>query len=293
MKTLSFKSENLAVDWIGFNIQGLVDREQVEIIAEYLFHNFGFNSTFAKRIDGKWKTKSLLHTSQNQFQVSFRQYQYDPQIKSFWAGTKINFSGENAEQFYKIVQQHKFNWNIFDLDVTTIVRLDICYFRENQSQNTDPNDQKLKRFMEKSCQKVRAKSKRRHASWHRNFKGLILKIGSRTSSNYYRMYKRKGQSGLKFELEIKHKPVQSFQKLFFDNRIKEFEHSLSKHFYKQSFESLNINSYCMDWLLHCYRTNSNKPQTSSLTTTYFTSNDNHRQEYYQFETFHFLKCVLL
>lgn len=72
------------------------------------------------------------------------------------------------------------NWNIFDLDVTTLVRLDICYFRENQSQNTDPNDQKLERFMEKSCQKVRAKSKRRHASWHRNSKGLILKLVRRS-----------------------------------------------------------------------------------------------------------------
>ena len=34
---LSFESENLVVDWIGFNIQGLVDRNQVEQIAKYLF----------------------------------------------------------------------------------------------------------------------------------------------------------------------------------------------------------------------------------------------------------------
>ena len=38
---LSFESENLVVDWIGFNIQGLIDPKP---IANYLFH-FGFNST--------------------------------------------------------------------------------------------------------------------------------------------------------------------------------------------------------------------------------------------------------
>ena len=42
---LSFESENLLVDWIGFNIQGLIDRKQVKQIANYLFRTFGFNST--------------------------------------------------------------------------------------------------------------------------------------------------------------------------------------------------------------------------------------------------------
>lgn len=49
----SFKSENLIVDWIGFNIQGLRDRKQVKQIAKYLFRNFGFNSTFDVGLDGK------------------------------------------------------------------------------------------------------------------------------------------------------------------------------------------------------------------------------------------------
>ena len=34
---LTFESENLVVDWIGFNIQGFVDRKQVERISKYLF----------------------------------------------------------------------------------------------------------------------------------------------------------------------------------------------------------------------------------------------------------------
>ena len=52
---LSFESENLVVDWIGFNIQGLLNPKEVEIIANYLFRNFGFNCTFAIGSDGKEK----------------------------------------------------------------------------------------------------------------------------------------------------------------------------------------------------------------------------------------------
>ena len=40
LNKLTFKDENLVVDWIGFNIQGLLNRKQVEIIAKYLFENF-------------------------------------------------------------------------------------------------------------------------------------------------------------------------------------------------------------------------------------------------------------
>ena len=71
---LTFKDENLTVDWIGFNIQELVDRKQVERIAKFLFQNSGFNSTIVKIINGKWKSESLNYASQNQFQVSFQQH---------------------------------------------------------------------------------------------------------------------------------------------------------------------------------------------------------------------------
>ena len=49
---LTFESENLVVDYISFNIQGLVGRKQVEIIAKYFFQILGFNSTFAKGSTG-------------------------------------------------------------------------------------------------------------------------------------------------------------------------------------------------------------------------------------------------
>lgn len=78
--------------------------------------------------------------------------------------------------------------------------------------------------------------------------GLVLRIGSKTSYNYYRVYKK--QNGLQFELELKKQLFKSLQKLLVDKRIKEFEHNLSKHFYSQSLWSLNLNSYSMNWLLN-------------------------------------------
>ena len=59
--------------------------------------------------------------------------------------------------------------------------------------------------MTKSCQKTYAKSKRRKAEWNINRKGLLLTIGSRSNSNYYRVYQN--NNGLKFELEIKNKGI--------------------------------------------------------------------------------------
>lgn len=69
--------------------------------------------------------------------------------------------------------------------------------------------------MEQSYQKILAKSKRRKAKGGRESKGFILRIGERTSSNYYCVYETNQR--LKFELELKNQLVKSFQKFLFDN----------------------------------------------------------------------------
>lgn len=75
----------------------------------YLFQNFGFNYTIEKMINGKWKSESSNYAKQNQFKVSFRQHEYNPEAKSFWVGTKIDFSGKNATQIYKAMRAQKFD----------------------------------------------------------------------------------------------------------------------------------------------------------------------------------------
>ena len=230
---LSFESENLVVAYISFNIPGSDNKES---IAKYLFEKFNFNSTFAK---GQNETsKDWFYLTRNQHQVSFRQLKYDPSYKSFWEGTIIHFSGPNATQFYKIIQAQKFDWNILKLKNASLGRIDLHYFRK--SKITDQSDQ-LENFMEKCCQRIRLKSKRRKAKWELESNGLVLRIGNRSSSNYYRVYQK--QNGLQFELELKNQVVKSFQKVLMDNSLQEFEDNLSKHFYRQSFESLNLNSY--------------------------------------------------
>ena len=274
---LSFESEKLVVDYISFNIQGLIDRKQVKRIAKYLFQIFGFNSTFAKGSTGK--EEDLFFDFRNQYQVSFRQLEYDPLSKSFWEGTTIHFSGINAAQFYKIIQAQKFDWNILKSKNASLGRIDLHYFRK--SKITDQSDQ-LELFMEKCSQRIRDKSKRRKVKWGLESYGLVLRIGNRSSSNYYRVYQK--QNGLQFELELKNQLVKSFQKLLMDNSIEEFEHKLSKHFYRQSFESLNLNSYYMDWLLHWYRQSSPKQNSIGLLTTYLKS-------YNKELTFNFLRFL--
>jgi len=165
---------------------------------------------------------------------------YDPSFKSFWEGTTIHFAGTNAAQFYKIIQAQKFDWNILKWKNASLGRIDLHYFRKSKITDQSDRDQ-LEHFMEKCCQRIRAKSKRRKAKWGLESNGLVLRIGNRSSSNYYRVYQK--QNGLQFELELKKLLVKSFQKLLMDNDIQEFEHNLSKHFYRQSFESLNLNSY--------------------------------------------------
>jgi hypothetical protein len=136
--------------------------------------------------------------------------------------------------------------------------------------------------MEKSCQRIRDKSKRRRAHWSRESNALVLRIGNRSSSNYYRVYQK--HNGLQFELELKNQLVKSFKKLLFDNSIQEFEDKLSKQFYWQSFESLNLNSSYMDWLLDWYRKSAHNQNTISLLTIYL-KNDNKEL------TFNFLRFL--
>jgi hypothetical protein len=120
--------------------------------------------------------------------------------------------------------------------------------------------------MKKCCQKTYAKSKRRKAESNINRKGLLLTIGSRSSSNYYRVYQK--NNGLEFELEIKNKVIKSFQDLLFSDQIQEFEDRLAKHFYYQSFELLNLDTKYTNWLIHRFRILYPNQSHSSLMTSY-------------------------
>lgn len=65
---LSFESENLSIHYICFNIKGFIELEDLK-------------------------------------KTAFHQFDYNPQIKSFWIGTKIHFSGDNENQVYNQVKK--------------------------------------------------------------------------------------------------------------------------------------------------------------------------------------------
>ena len=185
----SFKSENLVVDWIGFNIQGLVDIKQVKQIAKYLFQNFGFNSTFAVGLDGN--EESLFNDPKNKYQVSFRVYKY---FDIYWDGTKIDFSGSNGHQFYKFIVANEVNWKMFnhkkDLEIS---RLDLCYSRKKINDKTN-----LESVLKQCHEKVAKNKAIKYFSLQKNSRSSIFKTGKRGSPNHYRVYEN--HTEVRFEL---------------------------------------------------------------------------------------------
>lgn len=236
---LAFESENLVVDYISFNIMGSAN---TELIAKYLFEQLHFNSTFAKGHNGT--ARSWFYLPKNQHQVSFRQLEHDPASKSFWEGTIMHFSGNNAAQFYKIIQAQKFDWNILKSKYFSLGRIDLYYLRE--SQLTD-QESPLERFFSNTISKPVNQHKKTSLNYDPAIKGYILRIGNRKSSNFYRIYQTK--NGLKFELEVKKKSVKQFENLLLSYKIQRFEEIFTEYFYKYSKKVLALNDCYTDWLI--------------------------------------------
>ena len=247
---LNFETEKLVVDYISFNITGCTDPEP---IANYLSNSFGFNSVLKETFKGK--SEDLIFEIRNRYKVSFIKSTYNPESNSYWTGMTVKFSGENGEYFYSLVRKKLIDWCIFDLSCTNLGRFDLYYFRKS---NPIDQDDLPESFMENSCEKVNSKSKREKAFWNLTPRGLIMRIGNRSNSNYYRVYQKTKKinhavydemnCGLKFELELKNQLVKSFQKFLFNNYLEEFEDKLVEHFYKHSKKCFILDTCYTDWL---------------------------------------------
>ena len=245
MKTLSFKSENLVVDYLTFNIQGIPEFDLVNRIAEYLFQHFDFNSIIPNK-------KHAFFSDTNKHQVEFAFYQRAPELNSFWDGTQIRFSGKNAARFYQLIQQQKINWHLFKTQNSkkklTLNRVDLCYSKTKKDIETN---QSFESFLKSCHEKILQNSRTKHIQYNRNEKGFILKIGSRKSPNYYRVYENNQE--IRFELEMKSYIVQSVQDFLFNDQIQEFEQILTKHFYNHSKKILVLHQVYTDWIINYFR----------------------------------------
>lgn len=235
---LKFNNEGLVVDWIALNIQDLIDPEPIGI---YLSESLGFNS-FVKESHTE-KRKSLIFRVANQHKAIIVKSSYSPSINTYWTGLTVRFSGEDAAHFYSLMKNKQVDWGIFDLTKTSLGRFDLHYFRESKITDLDSLDLFLKASREMN--------KQRAAYVDENSKGRILKVGSRDSANYYRVYEKK--NGLEFELEMKKTLVKSFEKLFFLEDLSEFEMRVTQEFYKQSRKVAVLSTCYTDWLLVALR----------------------------------------
>lgn len=134
---------------------------------------------------------------------------------------------------------------------------------DNPKLETRYSNQEVENFMEKPCQMIWSKSKRIQASWTRTKKGCLMRIGNRSSSNFYRVYQKDKEinysvyseimNGLQFELELKKERIKSFQEFLFANQIEEFEERLTQHFFNQSDKYFVLNFCYTDWLAKTLR----------------------------------------
>ncbi len=87
------------------------------------------------------------------------------------------------------------------------------------------------------CQKQLQQSNK-NVQLEKNAKGCILKIGNRSSNNYFRIYETK--NSLKFEHEMKGKSLQNRHSLLISNSLKNFEQELTNHYFQYLGRTLPI-----------------------------------------------------
>jgi hypothetical protein len=230
-KKFSFESENLVVDYISFKFQYLDNFTQTEI-AHYLL-KLGFNSYQESGKLAKPRKESILVSSQNKCEVLF------VADNPYWDGTILHFSGLNAKTFYNLIKQELVSWKLFSS--ATLSRFDLYFSRKNK------RDDKIsvREFFENCHRKLKQTNK--NINFEKNKRGLILKIGSRRSNNYSRIYE--GKNSLKFEHEMKGKFLQEYHLLLVGNRFEEFEQKLSSHFLLYLGKLLPLNYSYLDWLV--------------------------------------------
>jgi hypothetical protein len=272
MTHASFKKQGLKVDWIGLNCEKLQELD-LKKVAKVLCE-LGFNSILAEKIDQKWETIELYTQPTNHCKVEFHQHLYEPKNKKFWVGTKINFTGENANYFYLHTHREGSQFwstlsSVTNLKKVNLTRLDLCFDRSNTE---NENDETFGKFLQ-SCQSdLLAKYKRGVVKLVRDDKGFKLTVGSRQSTKYFRVYKKK--TGTRFELEIKNKDqyLKSVQNSFFQNFRLAFEEQLINYFFSHSKKILNLNFSYTDWLVQFLQKQRGSRTSSSFLTSYFKSN---------------------
>lgn len=251
---LSFESEQLTVDWISFAFSSL-DSDQQQKLTNYL-SSIGFNSYLKSKKEKNAPKEILQKELENNFQALLI-----VESTRYWHGTLLQFSGENAAQFYQQVKTLGIDWKFFS--DAKLSRLDLCYTLET------PIDKDEIRSFFHEC---RLKSPLKTISHDETKHGThVLRLGSRTSNRFFRIY-TKGKNQLRFEHEMKGDWIKEYTNMLMDNSWENFENKLSQKFFHYFGKYLRLESKYLVWLAIKLQAIQVKPASSlTFNTDYLTS----------------------
>ena len=217
MSVITLDSENLQLDWISFNLEGLMDPK---IIAGRLLKYF----TPHVLIDD---VPSIgYHGFKKKYKVSIHQYRGS---KGYWIGTRIIFSGKNASYFYKLLKTGKFDWSLlkFEEHILSLGRIDVCFSRPNDWSNTS---KLFDTFLVDCRSQIQDHTTTRYMKLHDFPDGKMLKVNRRNNSLHYRVYQKNER--VRFELELKHRQTKLVQDYLFQNQLAILEDQLFRQYFK-------------------------------------------------------------
>lgn len=238
MKLLNFESQNLMVDWISFNIQGLPDPETIAS---------GLSKHFTPHVLIDDVPSISYHGLKKKYKVSIRQYTGS---KSHWVGTQITFSGKDAARCYNLIKTQKLDLGTLMMDQHTLSlgRIDLYFSRTN-----GPNDtiKLFDAFLVDSRTQIQDHTTTRHIKLQDFPDGKMLKVNRRNNSLHYRVYQK--DQGVRFELEFKYRQTKLVQDYLFNNQLDVFEYELVLQYFKYSKRVLRSDYSYTDWILDFQR----------------------------------------
>lgn len=263
MAKISFNSENLKVDWVSFNLKGLVN---TEIIADRLSNYF----TPHVMIDGKPEIR--FHCLQKKYKVYIHQYTGS---KGYWIGTKIIFSGKNANYFYTLLKTRNFDWSLlkFEEHNLSLGRIDLCFSLMNGLNQTNKS---FDEFLVDSRSHIQDHTNTKYIKLQDFPNGKMLKINRRNNSRHYRVYQK--DETVRFELELKHRQTRLVQNYLFQNQLDMFEHHLVTQYFEYSGQVLRSDYPYTDWILNYQRRYWGNPIFHPLMTSYLDNQEINNKE---------------
>lgn len=255
---LSLSSQNFVVDFLRFNLQ-FINKYQIQKVAEYLSKEYSCNSVF---IDQK-KTYSLIEKDKPSCKAKFI-----TSHTKYWIGTRLEFDGGHAAKFYQMIKKKPLNWKRMDLDNTNLGRIDLYYDRKLKESDRGQN---FEAFLSDAAKTISSGSRPPVVKLYPQNEPQTLTIGHRkTSSNFFRVYKKSNGKFIRFELEIKLKTAKNFQFSLFAGQFEKLEYNLIRHYYLYITNKFEIQRSCYtDWMVENFRnTRILQIPKNSLVTTY-------------------------